>query len=142
MADPIDIQFEVALSALDGIRQKLQVPVEALDRIRENYRKRADPRFNQINDTPFAPASLARGRIPGEFSEKTGLLRQQTVNDFEQQGFTYIFGPTVAYAQYQDAILRRKGPFAPDAGLIPYTPDDLTQDAETVASWLIEGVDP
>jgi hypothetical protein len=105
--------------------------------IRKGYQKRADPRYDQINQTPFAPASLAMGRIPGEFAELTGFLRQQTVNDFEIQGFTILLGPTVPYAEKQDAILRRKGPFAPDAGLIPYTPSDLDQDTEALADWIL-----
>lgn len=124
------------LATFSGIERRLNDNEGILGAVRTQYQKRADTRYDQINQTPFAPASLARGRIPGEFAELTGLLRQQTINDFEIQGFTIMLGPTVPYAAIQDSILRRKGPFAPD-GLVPYTPADLDQDAEAVLNYIV-----
>jgi len=136
MAVVIEGIQEVALSFAE-IESRLNDTEGMMGVIRAGYQKRADPRYDQINQTPFAPASLAMGRIPGEFAELTGFLRQQTINDFEIQGFTILLGPTVPYAEFQDGILRRKGPFSPDAGLIPYTPADLDQDAEALANWIL-----
>jgi len=92
----------------------------------------------KIKQTPFAPSSLKRGRIPGTFDFVTGRLFR-SIFESRITGSQLQYGSDVPYAIYQDVILKEKGPITDGVrqGLIAFSQEDEENMAQVALDYVM-----
>lgn len=110
---------------LNHIRATVGDPAQKL------YQKR-------IMQTPFAPSSLKKGRIPGTFDYVSGNLFK-SILESRVQGSQLKYGSEVYYAIFQDKILKEKGPITDGQrmGLIAFSKADEAAMLRAAADFIV-----